>query len=715
MKNDNQPTAIPYPPSETPWVAILGNPNCGKTALFNRLTGLHHKVGNYPGITVEKKSGWLKGHKILVRDLPGTYSLNAKSIDEKIVADTVQSWRDPAKRPRAAVVVVDATNMTRNIYLALQILDWGVPTIIVLNMIDEVRKKGLKINTKLLKERLNAYAVIPTSAKYGEGIEKLIQTIAGIPDNPLLPEVPPRLVEIGHFKEYIKPLTDFLEKFGPQLNHNALIEALRLLGEKSYINYLTRYLNFEEIGQLQHIIKEVKQTLIQNDIPFHTLEQSARYGFIDLYLSDVITQEDVQRKSYSERADRLLTHPIFGPIGMILVLLFIFNAIFSWAQYPMELIQKWMILFSSQVSAAIPPGALNSLITNGVIAGVGAILVFFPQIILLVFFLGLLEDSGYMARLAFMMDRFLHKIGLQGRSVLPLLSGFACAIPAVMAARTINDRRNRLVTILLIPLMSCSARLPVYTLLISAFVPRKTVLGFISLQGLTFTGIYFLGMFTAIVVAWIIKKIYPPRTNHSMMMELPPYRVPILSSIGWQIYDRGKSFLTTAGSIILAVSIVLWFLASYPKQEASPHLSSKEKIEQSYAGRLGHAIEPIIRPLGFDWKIGVGLITSFAAREVIISTLSTLYNIEDESKAQTSLARALHNDRYPNGKPVYSFLVALSLMVFYVYAAQCMATFAIVKKETNSWKWPIIMVTYMTSLAYVASLIVFQSGKLLGF
>ncbi len=717
MRNEQSPSqqnSLPHK-DDTPWIAVVGNPNCGKTALFNRLTGLHHKVGNYPGITVEKKSGWLKGHKILVRDLPGTYSLNAKSIDEKIVADMVQSWREPQHRPRAVIVVVDATNLTRNIYLALQLLDWNLPTIIVLNMYDEVIRKKIKIDLTLLKDRLKAWAVIPTSAKYGQGIDEIVQTVLEIPDQYHPPETAPRLVEIDRYREFLQPLIAFLGKRIKRLYHHPLIDSLRLLSDKGYINYLAKYLTFEEIEELQTLLQQVRQALQRNNFPYKTLEQTARYAFIDLYLTDIITQDDVERRSMSERVDDFLTHRIFGPIIMVVILFVIFNAIFSWAQYPMDLIQSGVGWLSQEISMVMAPGLLRGLLTDGVIAGVGAILIFFPQIIILVFFLSIFEDSGYMARMAFMMDRLLSKLGLQGRSVLPLLSGFACAIPAVMAARTIDNRRNRIVTILLIPLMSCSARLPVYTLLVAAFVPNKIFFGFMSLQGMVFTGVYFLGMFTAILVAWILKKIYPPKSSQVMMMELPPYRVPLLSSVWWQIYDRGKSFLATAGSIILAVSIILWFLASFPRGDNFQQLSSRERIEQSYAGQIGHAIEPVIKPLGFDWKIGVGLITSFAAREVIISTLSTLYNIESESNTQRSLTQALREDHYPDGKPVYDFLVALSLMVFYVYAMQCMATFAIVRKETNSWRWPFIMMAYLTSLAYVASLVVYQGGRLLGF
>ena len=716
MRTD-KPSRKAFSISKNPrqWAAIVGNPNCGKTALFNRLTGLHQRVGNYPGITVEKKSGKLKGSDILIRDLPGTYSLKARSIDERIVADMVQEWRNPRNRPKAVIVVVDATNFSRNIYLALQILDWNLPVIVVLNMIDEARKKGISIDVAELKNRLNAWDVIPASAKYGEGISDIIKAVKSIPDEPELPEVEPRLVEIEQHKKIIAPLASFLKKEEKIINHNAHVEALRLLSEINYINYLKNYLSEEKLAELKKILQQVMAAFSEKDIPYKALEQSSRFGFIDLYLNQAVSQDSIKQKSKSEKADAIITHKVIGPFLMMLLFGFIFNAIFSWAQYPMELIQSAIEWISLQADSLTPAGQLKSLLINGIISGAGSILIFLPQILLLVFFLGILEDSGYMARMAFMLDKLMHKIGLHGRSVLPLLSGFACSIPAVMASRTIENRRDRLVTIMMIPLMSCSARLPIYVLLIAAFIPQTMLLGFIPLQGVTLMGIYFLGMFTAIIVALIFKRIRPSNSTHNLMIELPPYRRPMLRSIMWQLYDRTKSFLFTAGSIILAVSIVLWFLASYPRPQNAEQLPPAKLMEQSYAGKIGHAIEPVIEPLGFDWKIGVGLITTFAAREVIITTLATLYNLEDDSGENKRLLKAMQDDKKPDGTAVFSILTALSLMIYFAYAAQCIATFAIIKKETNTWRWPFFMVFYMTVLAYSASFIFYQGGKLLGY
>jgi len=696
-------------------VVIIGNPNSGKTALFNRLTGLHHKVGNYPGITVESKSGWLKGQRIRIVDFPGTYSLNAKSIDEKVVSDTVQSWRHIENRPMAVIVVLDATNLNRNLYLALQILDWNIPTVICLNMIDEARKKGIDIYTEMLKNRLNATAVIQTSAKYGEGVDEVIKTIINIKDNPKHPPPTKRLMEIDNFIKPINPIIDYIKNFSDKLNHDPVIDSIRLVSEPNHLNYFKPYLNPEEKEQLVALIKKSRSHFLEKDIPYQSLEAASRYAFIDVYLSKAIKYTQSDKRSFSERLDSLLTHKIWGPSLLVLLLASIFNAIFSWSKYPMEYIGDFFTFLSTFTETSMNSGPLKSLIVDGIIPGVGNIMVFLPQIVLLVFFLTILEDSGYMARMAFMMDRLMHRIGLHGRSVLPLLSGFACAIPAVMSARTIESRRDRFITIMIVPLMSCSARLPIYILLIGAFVPAYQIMGIISLQGLALMAMYLFGVFMAIAVALILKKLFPFRETSEMIMELPPYRKPLFISLWWQVYERARSFVITAGSIILAVSILLWYLASYPKLDNPGQDSSLNQLEQSYAGRIGHFLEPAIKPLGYDWKIGIGLVSSFAAREVIISTLSTLYNVEEESDENISLRKAIQTDRRKDGSLLFSPMVIISLLIFIALAGQCMATFAIVKKETNSWRWPLALVIYMTTLAYISALIVYQTGLLLGF
>jgi ferrous iron transport protein B len=582
-------------------------------------------------------------------------------------------------------------------------------------MIDEARKQGIGIRTELLRIRLGAAAVIPTSAKYGEGIQQLTETILDIQNKSNFEITKPRLLEIEHFLEPMQPVIDLLENHKEQLCHHPLIDSLRLISEHNYIHYLLPYLEPYVIRQLQELITAVRKEYNSRNIPYQALESASRYAFIDVFLAKTIIQQEREQRSVSEKIDGVLTHRFWGPLVLLGVLAFIFHAIFSWSQYPMIYIGKGFEWLSVVVSAALPSGPVKSLISEGIIPGVGNILVFLPQIVLLVFFLSLLEDSGYMARMAFMMDRLMHKIGLHGRSVLPLLSGFACAIPAIMAARTIESRRDRLITIMIIPLMSCSARLPMYILLIAAFVPPLSLFGIISLQGLALMGMYLLGVLMAIVVAIILKKLFPFRESSELIMELPPYRKPLLVSVWWQVYDRAKSFVTTAGSIILAVSIVLWFLASYPKPDAGEKQTAKNNLENSYAGRIGHFLEPAIEPLGYDWKIGVGLVSSFAAREMIISAMSTLYNIQEESDENVSLIYAIKTDRYPDGRKVFTPLTVLSLLVFFAFAGQCMATFAIVKKETNSWRWPIVMVTYLTVLAYLSALLVYQAGIFLGF
>jgi ferrous iron transport protein B len=701
--------------SASSWVAILGNPNCGKTALFNRLTGLHHKVGNYPGITVEKKSGWLKNHPIAMRDFPGTYSLNPRSLDEQIVHDMVQSWREPRNRPIAVIVVIDATNITRSIYLSLQILDWNIPTILALNMIDEARKIGVTIDIDQMKQTLQVWSVIPTSAKYNEGIDQIIKAILSIPTNGISITAQPCMDLDEKIQPHLDEIYRFFNTRQPALQHQHLVDTMRVIADEKYIKYLKNDLLPDEIKNLRSLIHNARNDLQREGISYRNLEQSARYAFIDRRIIPLIKESRDDSSSFSERIDSILTHRIMGPVIMLFILVFIFNAIFSWAKYPMELISSGINDLGAVIQNQMADSSLRSLLLDGALAGVGSIVVFFPQILLLVFFLSILEDSGYMARMAFMLDRLLGKIGLQGRSVLPLLSGFACAIPAVTAARIIDNWRDRLITILIIPLMSCSARLPVYTLLISAFIPDQQIFGLFSTQSAALLAVYILGLVVAMGITIILKFTYKREYTSNIVMELPPYRLPMISSLWWQMFDRGKAFLQTAGSIILAVSILLWYLASHPLPEHPEQLSSRERIEQSYAGKIGKAMEPVIQPLGFDWKIGVGLVTSFAAREVIISTLSTIYNMEDATGQTTDLVGAMQNDRDANGNNTYRMLTAISLMVFFAFAAQCMATFAIVKKETNSWKWPVIMVVYLTTLAYVSSLAVYQGGVLLGY
>jgi ferrous iron transport protein B len=702
--------------SEMPRVAIIGNPNSGKTAIFNRLTGLHHKIGNFPGVTVEKKSGYLKLHRVIVEDFPGSYSMNAQSIDEQIVSDYIQSWRQAENRPNAVVVVVDATNLARNIFFALQVLDWGLPTILVLNMMDELKKNKQFVDHKFLQSRLNIDAVIPVSAKTGQGIDELIATINKIVSSPPESMQNQTYLKLNDEQYPLHELENFLDKNRADHTILPLIDTIRVISNNDYLKYIRPYLTAEQLQSAITLVNNTRSKIQSKGVNLSTIESEARYSFIDEDLAPAFSRSSESEKTFSEKIDQTISHPIWGSLIFLTLLGLIFNTIFSWAQYPMDMITSGVEYVGGELNTLLPQTIFKSLLIDGILSGVGNVIVFLPQIILLVFFIGILEDSGYMARMSFMMDGLMGRLGLSGKSVLPVLSGFACAIPAVMAARTVENWRDRLLIIMLIPLMSCSARLPVYTLIISALIPQQTFWGVIQLQGLILLGVYFLGFFTALIITFIIKLFTKKTRRTNYNIELPPYRIPMLRSLWWRVYDAGKKFVITAGSIILAMTIILWFLASYPQSDDSSVINQEQAVSQSYAGQIGHLLQPVIEPLGFDWKIGVGLITSFAAREVIISTFSILYNIEaTDDEEVVSLSHALKNDRYPDGRKVFTPLVALSLLVFFVYAAQCMSTFAIIKRETGSWLWPSTMIVYMNLLAYTASLIVYQGGKLLGF
>jgi len=685
---------------DSKWVALVGNPNCGKTAIFNLLTGLKQKVSNYPGVTVEKKIGTVKtsqdSFKLL--DLPGTYSLLAESFDEQIVSDQVLSWAKGENPPTVVVSVVDASNLSRNLYLTSQLLDLDIPVVVALNMIDRLDGAS-QIDVEGLKKQLGVEAVIPLSAKLNQGLDTLKAAIEeataskkqSYPNsNWMIPSVENRL----------KPLMEdhyLSSKF-------SAAHALRLLSGKASLN-----------GEMAKI-ETIRKSISELGYNANTIEATLRYKWIDNIVSSIQPKikPPIHKISRSERWDHILTHRWVGPAIFVTILYFIFQSIFTWATIPMDWIQAGIDQVSVFVLAHMPIGMLRDILVEGLIGGVGAIVIFLPQILILSLFLTLLEDTGYMARVAFMLDKGMTKMGLHGKSVLPLMSGYACAIPGIMSTRTIDSWKERLVTILILPLMSCSARLPVYTLLIGAFIPPIKVGGYFNLQGLTLVIMYFLGTVTALILAKIFSKFIKEKASSSFVMELPPYRVPIARSVMRHVFIRGKLFLVNAGKIIMAISIVLWFLASFPKVDQPS--TNVNPIHHSFAGKIGHAMEPVIRPLGFDWKIGIGLLTSFAAREVMVSTLATIYNVEDTGDDTVNLREAMQNDvNAETGKRSYTPLVALALMVFYVFAAQCMATFAIVRQETNSWKWPLFMVAYMTVLAYVGALVVYQGGLLLGF
>lgn len=692
-------------------IALVGNPNTGKSSIFNALTGLRQKVSNYPGVTVEKKTGIFKTplQKIEIIDLPGLYSLVPKSLDDKIASD-VLAGNDSAVKLRAIVVVINAANIHRNFYLFSQILDFDLPVIVALNMMDSATRKGIKIDVQKLQKELDI-PIIPIIAHKKKGIPELKTAIIEVVNT--YSSVPKKMVLKKNISNTLAPLT---EKFENYIHKEAI--ALRLISnDTSHPFYLDRQNDIQKKEVLQ-TVKDIRKKLLDSGTHWSMLEAKLRYEWIDSILNKCVQIGESEYKSFSVKLDKVLTHRVAGPLIFLAIFALIFQTIFSWADAPMQAIETAINWVGIQLGQVLPAGVLHSLIVDGIIAGVGSILVFLPQILFLFFFLSLLEDTGYLARAAFMLDRVMRFMGLTGRSVIPLLSSFACAIPGIMATRTINNWRDRLVTILIAPFMSCSARLPVYVLMIGAFIPEGTFLGIISYSAITLLAMYTIGILAAVLVAFIFKNhlIECTTADTSFVMELPSYHKPSLRWTALQMYERAKIFVEDAGKIILAMSIVLWFLASYPKVDTEADISASSKIEQSYAGQIGKFMEPAIKPLGFDWKIGIGLLTSFAAREVMVSTMATIYNVENGDETSVSLKTALRNDRNKKtGELIYSPLTAISLMVFFVLACQCMATVAVVKRETNSWKWPIFMIAYMTGFAYIGSLLVFQGGKLLGF
>ncbi|HEV8587931.1 MAG TPA: ferrous iron transport protein B [Pyrinomonadaceae bacterium] len=629
-------------------IAIAGNPNAGKTSLFNALTGLRQKVANYPGVTVESKIGeWtLSPDSVPARlvDLPGLYSLDATSLDEEIARDILLNRKQVTDNIDTIVVVVDATNLVRNLYLATQLIDTGRPVVIALTMFDLAERDDLKIDVAKLGAELGV-PVVPVVAKQRRGLIELANAVLAA--------------------KHAFPLQTGAENTRNDSRHRQS-------------NLIRRY------ARIERIVSEA-------------------------------TEAKQRQKSTSEKIDRFVTHRLLGPLILVLVLLVVFQSIFSWATLPMSLIENVFGALGNFVRLNTPAGLFTDLLVDGVIAGVGGVLVFLPQILLLFFFIAVLEDSGYMARAAFLMDRLMRSVGLHGKAFMPLLSSFACAVPGIMATRTIENPKDRIATIMIAPFMSCSARLPVYTLMIAALFAGQTVLGFISTGALIILGMYLLGIVAAIVVASLLRRTVLKAPTPPFVMEMPPYRVPSVRNVARAMLMRATIFLKRAGTVILAVSILLWALAAFPRAKTNNAKDSQStQLEQSFVGRAGHVIEPLIKPLGFDWKIGIGLISSFAARETIISTLSVVYNAGDDSESQ-SLVGAMRNAKHADGAPVWTPLVGLSLMVFFVLACQCMSTVAIVRRETNSWRWPLFMVGYMMVLAYVASLITFQGGRLLGF
>jgi len=735
-------------------VVLTGNPNCGKTTLFNALTGLRGRVGNYAGVTVERKEGSLTGadarFPVTILDLPGTYSLSPQSPDEQIARDILFQRVADVPAPDLVVVVVDASNLQRNLYFATQVIELGHPTLLTLNMVDVARDQGHDIDTDALSKALGV-PVIPMVASQGEGLEPLRQSIRSQASSPGTRHVIPR--EFNELPEAFgreaQAIETALERHFPHRSRLAAAEALLLLSDERALptdktntdgNTHGNTANTRYPEALIEQVLSARRRLEAAGVDWRSTAIEARYARLFAIEQHVTRETPPPDELLSDRIDRVVTHRVWGPLIFVTVMALMFQSIFWLAKYPMDGIEAAVDALAQWVGSSMPPGDLNDLITRGAIAGVGSVVIFLPQICLLFLFIGLLEDTGYMSRAAFLMDRLMSRVGLHGKSFIPMLSSFACAIPGIMATRTIETRQDRLATILVAPLMSCSARLPVYTVLIAACIPQRN-----GWPGLTLLMMYLLGIAGALGMAWVFKKTLLRGEPPMLILELPPYKRPMLGAVLRQMWDRSKLFLKRAGTVILGINILLWFLATYPRSSELQHQFDQrhaqwkqaasnpptpaetetlkrldqeeagEKLRQSFAGRLGRAIEPALKPLGFDWKIGIGIVTSFAAREVFVSTLSVVYNVGGDSENTASLAEVMKSERRDDGRKTYTPLTGLTLMVFYVFAMQCVSTVAVVRRETNSWKWPLFQTVYMTSLAWILAFLTYQVGTRLGF
>jgi ferrous iron transport protein B len=646
-------------------IALFGNPNTGKSSVFNFLTGMRQHVGNFPGVTVDLKSGVfrIKEQEHTLIDFPGTYSIYPRSNDERVVYEVLNNPQHK-HYPDLALVVVDAANLERNVFLFTQIYDLKIPTILVLNMSDVASRKGSKIDLALLAERFPLTRIVETNARVGLGIDRLREAIA---DHDLK-----------------KADSFFLPGF-----------------------------------QLAPIDNEAAQSKEAGD----------RFDLIRDLLPKILHNPDKSADKRSIAIDRFLVHPFWGYFIFAAILMVLFQFIYTFASIPMDFIDGQFAALSGWLQHTLPEGNFSDLLAQGIVPGIGGVVVFVPQIAMLFFFISILEESGYLARVVFIMDRLMRPLGLNGKSVVPLMSSVACAIPGVMATRTISNWKERLITILVAPLMSCSARIPVYTLLIALVIPNEKVFGFVSLQGLTLFALYALGLISALLIAAILKAFIKTSEKSFLMLELPSYKSPRWGNVGLTVWEKVKVFVLDAGKVILSISILLWFLASFggeqaaeqritemkteasyleksPEEKAS--MEGSVRLEHSYIGQLGKGLEPVIAPLGYDWKIGISLITSFAAREVFVGSLATIYSVQDDGEENRPLIKKLKAEVRPDGKPVYSLATGLSLMVFYVFAMQCMATLAVVKRETKSWKWPILQLLFMGVLAYSSAFFTYQ-------
>ncbi len=691
-------------------VAVAGNPNVGKTSLFNVLTGSRHRVGNYSGVTVECLEGSVTsrlagdGQPLRLVDLPGTYSLSPASQDEAAalaVLTAADSEAEASPAPDAVLLVLDASNLARNLYLGLQVLELGLPLVVALNMVDVARDAGLPVEAARLEDELGV-AVVPTVARTGQGAEQVIAALRRAAQGDA-PE--PTVVSPGSDDQALAEVLDALDE---QLSApwQARIAVMGRVVGQPVSPAAAAVLDRHEPA----LIRRAAEQLVH-----------ARYRRVDEILDAVAHREHIRAKApamgRSEAIDRVLTHRIWGLVAFVSVMAFIFVSIFSWADPVMGLIEDAFGVVSTAVRDALGPGLFTELVTDGVIAGVGNVVIFVPQIALLFLFIGLLEDSGYLARAAFLLDRMMARLGLHGRAFIPLLSGYACAVPAIMGTRTISSVRDRLVTILMIPFMSCSARLPIYTLVIGAlFVSAEPVFGRSIDQGLLLLAMYLLSTFSALAMGFIYKRTILVSPTPPLVLELPPYRLPRVKDTVLMVADRLKDFLRSAGTVILACTIVLWALLSFPADRTGAGGDGPTLVAHSYGGKMAQTLEPTLTPIGQDWRMGVGIIGSFAAREVLVSTLGLVYGMEADDDDPAELRQAMRAQINPDtGRPQHTPLSGLALMVFFVYACQCMSTLAVVRRETRSWRWPAFMFVSMTGMAYVAALLVFQGGRALGF
>ena len=697
-------------------IALVGNPNSGKSSLFNCLTGLKQQVGNFPGVTVDKKTGSTdldKSVKAKVIDLPGSYSLYPRRLDEWVSYKVLLN-QDELKAD-VVVAVADASNLKRNLLFCTQLIDLKIPVVVALTMMDLAKSKGIKIDVIGLERELGV-PVVAVNPRKNKGINELKKAML-----------------LTAQQAYKAPARDFIENknLAPQAIED-IQKTFPHLSDYTSIHYLINHENFLLNDQLQETVEDIERKHNFNPTKTQAEEILQRYSRIGHLMKQTISEPDpVQKSLFTEKLDNLLLHRRWGYIILLAVLFLLFQSVFWLAQYPMDWIELAFAKISSSAANVLPDNRWGDLFVNGVIAGLSGILVFVPQIMILFGLITILEDTGYMARISFLSDRLMRSVGLNGKSVMPMISGFACAVPAIMSARNIENRKERLLTILVTPLMSCSARLPVYTILIALVIPNKYLLGFLSIQGLVMMGLYLLGLVMALIVSYVAKWFIKIKEKSFFILELPVYRSPRWGNVIQTMINKARIFVFDAGKIIMVISLILWALSSFgpgnKMQQVTQHYEQlksqpaadiaqleKEKntvkLESSYAGILGKAIEPVISPLGYDWKIGIALITSFAAREVFVGTMATLYSVGEEEN-DLLLRDKMKMAKRKDGTPVYTLAAGLSLMIFYVFAMQCMSTLAVVKRETRSWKWPIIQLIYMTGLAYLMSLIVYQLFK----